>query len=220
MKSKEKKKSIMEKRSAMEVFATAALSHRDASIILHNEFYKLRPEATGALFPAFLMIVSFEMIVLSIEQSLKLLLMLHFSSYQLKGGHNIYNLLMILDGKGRSKAVNAPHRGLLRKLLVQANKILDHEGNTIRPPITKSELKKVFKKHQNSYSDLRYLGVGLDLKQKSWGIETRSEQIMHCMALALIEVNRAKMDESGMKPYQMKETEEIKSLNQWSLRAQ
>ena len=65
------------KRSSIEILATAALYHRDAAIHLFEKFYAQRPEVSGAFFPVFMEVVAFELLLLSVEQSLKVLLLLH-----------------------------------------------------------------------------------------------------------------------------------------------
>lgn len=196
------------KRSSIESLATAALYHRDAAIHLFEKFNAQRPEVSGAFFPVFMEVVAFELLLLSVEQSLKVLLLLHDPNYLPKENHDIHKLLIMVEEKSNTKKVNASHRNLFKKLLVKINKErIDYakvHKISAGKPITKDELKDTFKAHADSYTNYRYFGVTKDLSQRPINLENRMEAILHAAALILAKINLAKMEQEGLSPHQYK----------------
>ena len=196
------------KRSAIENLATAALYHRDAATHLFEKFNAQRPEVSGAFFPVFMEVVAFELLLLSVEQSLKVLLLLHDPNYLPKENHDIHKLLIMVEEKSNTKKVNASHRNLFKKLLVKINKErIDYakvHKISAGKPITKDELKDTFKAHADSYPNYRYFGVTKDLSLRPINLENRMEAILYAAALILAKINRAKMLQEGLSPHQYK----------------
>ena len=202
-------------RSSIESLATAALYHRDAAIHLIEKFYAQRPEVSGALFPVFMEVAAFELLLLSVEQSLKVLLLLHDPDYSIEGRHDIYKLLTLVERMSKTKSVNVPGRNLFKKLLVGINK--ERESNIRQrtfdkmriekgelKSVDKRELKDIFNRNANAYANFRYLGVNRDLSQNEIGLNARDEAILYMAALALVKISLMKMKQEGMSPYQQK----------------
>ena len=183
-------------KSTMKNMMASAQAHKEASVLCHDEGNNQNPP-TGRTF--FLNVVSFEMILLSIEQSMKLSLMLHFSHTPDKT-HDIYDLFNdITDKSGNLK-------GLQRKILSSANKI----GSTQDiPTISEDELKKIFKRHKSSYLNVRYFGLDKQFQSQKWEIRTRDIQVMHCIAWGFVDVNSHKMQELGINPFSLGEAQKI-----------
>lgn len=167
----------------------AAQAHKEASVVCVEESDKQHPLTTRAFY---LGVVSFEQLLLSVEQSMKLSLMLYFS-HKPEPNHRIDKLLdEIIAKDGNSKK-------LLREILNSANKI----GATASvPTISEDEVKNTIKRHRSSYTKLRYFGLDTQFNVSSdnkWEISGRDIQVMHCMAWGLIDVNTRKIGDMGMK---------------------
>ena len=68
-------------------------------------------------------------------------------------------------------------------------------GNTKNiKPIAEKELVACLRKHDSSYSNFRYFQLDRQAKlNASWEFSVRDAQILHCLALALINLNMDEM---------------------------
>ena len=134
----------------------------------------------------FFSVVSFELVLLSVEQSLRLLLLLHYSIVRDNTNHNPYVLYKDIRNKSGDK------EGIRRDIINQMNLLGQTKGID---PISEKELVTCLRKHDSSYSSFRYFQLDHQGRlNKKWEFSQRDVQILHCLALALISLN---MDEMG-----------------------
>ena len=159
----------------------AAQAHQRASTYCFDKPDAKAPNIDALFFP----IVSFELILLSVEQSLRLLLLLNFGAVLDRVDHNLAVLYKNLRRKsGKSE-------DLRHKIVSMMNALGENEGIDA---FSEEELVKCLKKHDSSYSNFRYFQM--DRKGKvSTELELlpREVQIMHSLALALIMINAEEM---------------------------
>ena len=165
----------------------AAEAHRLASFLCEIESHKYDSESYNA---TFLHILSFQFTLVSVEQSLRSLLLVLFSIFPQKPSHNLYALYKEL--KCRSIDKEEIRREIIRRIndCAQTEKmsLISEEG------ISEEELVACIEKHRLSYSDLKYFQVDRDGKlSKKWGFEGRERQILYCLAVALIKLNAYEM---------------------------
>lgn len=165
----------------------SAQAHQRASV-----YCSANPDAKSPNIDAFFFsAVSFELILLSIEQSLRLLLLLHFGDVLDRVDHNLKVLYRQVQNRSTEK------NGLRDNIIHFMNRIGEPKGiATFR----EQELPTCLNKHDSSYSDIRYFLV--DRKGRvnpKWSVLPREIQIMHCLALALIGINMQELGKQGMK---------------------
>ena len=134
------------------------------------------------------MAVSFELILNSIEQSLRLLLLIHFSS--LHPIHNLSALYKTLLKKSGGK------EGIRTQIVDRVNAL----GKSLNMGcITEKDICKCLNKHDSSYSSFRYFGLN-DEGQATmrWEMKQYEVKILHSLALTLIEINYIEMRERGI----------------------
>ena len=134
--------------------------------------------------------VSFELILLSVEQSLRLLLLLYYGIVRDDTNHNPH----VLYGTVRNRS--GGKEGVRDKLVDKMNEL----GNTKNiKPIAEKELVACLRKHDSSYSNFRYFQLDRQAKlNASWEFSARDAQIIHCLALALINLNMDEMRKQGI----------------------
>ena len=136
----------------------------------------------------YFMSVSFELILFSIENSLRLLMILHYS--MLIPTHNIFQLFN--EMKCRSS-----QGGALRSELFSLVNFLAASQRLTE--VSEEEIHDCLKKHDSSYVSFRYFGLDKDARPSlKWEVKAYETKIMHCFALALIDVNLNKMKEQGI----------------------
>ena len=157
--------------------------------------------------------VAFELVLLSLEQSLRLLLLLHYSVIRDDTNHSPNVLYKALLNKSGGE------EGIRLDIVRKANELAQPEGIA---PITERELVACLRKHDSSYSNFRFFQLDhhgrLTMK---FEVATRDVQIVHCLALALIHLNMGEMSRRGigallsMSQVAASEmTEELKALKQ------
>ena len=129
-------------------------------------------------------VVSFELILMSVEQSLRLLLLLHYGIIRADTGHMPHVLYKAILRESGGKS------GIRRDIVATANAL----GRAQELPATdEKEILACLRKHDSSYANFRHFqlnkqgGLNPDL-----GFKPREIQVVHCLALALIQLN---MDE-------------------------
>lgn len=158
---------------------TGALAHQRTSKYCFENPHAKPPSMDGLFFPA----VSFELLLNSIEQSIRLILLMHYSILQ--PTHNIYALYKKVINKSHSK------EGIRSKIVNSVNTCLRSINSET---ITEKDILTCLKKHDSSYSSFRYFGLNEDGRQSlKWEIKPYEVKLLHCFALALIENNNNEM---------------------------
>lgn len=149
------------------------------------------PDIANALIPT---AVSAELALLSIEQSLKLLLFLRYSDVQSGNTHDLHRLYKELKNKSGGREV-------IRQNIV---KKMNTEGKTLDiEPVSEAELEDCLEKHKLLYNNIRYLGVaklGSHQAINPFDISPREVQILQLFAFALIHLNTIEMNKRGIAP--------------------
>ena len=151
-----------------------------------------KPDATPPNIEYFFYsVVSFELILLSLEQSLRVLLLLQYSILREDTNHNPHVLYGTVLNKSRDDS--AIRQGILAKM----NLLGEAEGITT---FSEGELRTCLKKHESSYSNFRYFQLDPQGRlNEKFDISLRDTQIAHCFALALININMDEMEKRGIR---------------------
>ena len=185
-KTKDKKKlTPKEIATAVERMMGAAQAHQRASVWCADKPDAKPPNIDAWFFSA----VSFELILLSIEQSLRLLLLLHFSINN--ATHDLSALHKQLRNKSRGK------EGIRSDIIREINTW----GQTINMgTVSENDLVTCLKKHNSSYSNFRYFQLDDQGRlNKKWEFSHLDRQTLHCFALALISLNMKEIERRGFK---------------------
>ena len=128
----------------------------------------------------FLRVVSFELLLVSVEQSLRILLLLRFSIFPKNPNHNLFDLYEKLGEKDADKEWII--KGIIAVMNARKNVSSTSE----------EELAACLKEHCSSYSNTKYFQVNRQGKlSKNFGHSTREREILHYFALVLIDVNKS-----------------------------
>ena len=185
----------------------AAQAHQRASVWCFDKPDAKPPNIDAFFFPT----VSFELLLLSVEQSLRLLLLLHFSIIRDDTDHNPHVLYGDILNKSGSKV------GIRHRIISRMNSLGQTEGID---SVSEKELRACLSKHDSSYLNVRYFDLNLQARlNNKWGFSPRDVQILHCLALALIGLNMDEMKERGIRALlsmsripESEMTEEMKEL--------
>ena len=140
----------------------------------------------------FFTVVAFELILLSVEQSLRLLLLLHYSIIRDDTNHNLHVLYKAIQNKSGGK-----EGGIREDIIKKINFLGRPEGVD---PVSEKDLVVCLRKHDSSYSNFRYFQLDHHAKlNQKWEFTSRDVQILHCFALALIHLNMDEMERRGIK---------------------
>ncbi|MCY4436771.1 MAG: hypothetical protein OXE05_05485 [Chloroflexi bacterium] len=160
----------------------AAQAHQRASVWCFEKPGAKPPSIDAFFFPT----VSFELILLSIEQSLRLLLLLHYSIIRDDVNHNpnvLYKAMLRMSGG---------NEGIRNRITTRMNSL--GQSKDIEH-ISEKDLRVCLNRHDSSYLSVRYFDLSHEGKLRNeFEILPRDVQILHCLALSLIELN---MDEMG-----------------------
>ena len=145
------------------------------------------PSFVGIYFRA----VSFELLLLSVEQSLRLLLLLHYSRVLASTNHNLWVIYRaVLEESGDEE-------GIRRDIISEMNNIgrandLDH--------FCEKELKGCLKRHNSSYTRFRHFELNSQgtLKEGVLAYAPRDWDLLVCLAEALIVVNGKELESRGI----------------------
>ena len=185
----------------------AAQAHQRASVWCFDKPDAKPPNIDAFFFPT----VSFELLLLSVEQSLRLLLLLHFSIIRDDTDHNPHVLYGDILNKSGSKV------GIRHRIISRMNSLGQTEGID---SVSEKELRACLSKHDSSYLNVRYFDLNRQARlNNKWGFSPRDVQILHCLALALIGLNMDEMKERGIRALlsmsripESEMTEEMKEL--------
>ena len=161
----------------------------------------------------FFNVVSLELVLLSLEQSLRLLLLLHYSVVRDDTNHSPYVLYKALLNQSRSE------EGIRSHIVKKANDLGQPEGIA---PVTEKEVVSCLGKHDSSYSNFRFFQLDHHGRLNAkFEFAPRDIQIFHCLALALIHLNMEEMNRRGIgallsmgKVTESEMTEDLKALKQ------
>ena len=135
-------------------------------------------------------VVSFELILLSIEQSLRLLLLLHYSIVRNNTNHSprvLYGTVLKESGD---------KTGMRQDIINKMNTLGQAEEIS---PFSEKELLTCLKKHDSSYSNFRYFQLDPQARlNPEFEISPRDVQVIHCLALALIHLNMGEIGKRGI----------------------
>ena len=174
------------KEAAAKMMAGAQAHQHASKYCLENLNAKL-PNIDGVFFP----VVAFELILNSIEQSLRLTLLIHYSI--LKPVHNIFALYKTVLRKSLSK------EGMRSEIVSRVNVHVKSWGMEV---ITEKDICRCLRKHDSSYSNFRYFGLDDEGRStKKWEMTGYEIKLLHCFALALLKVNFAEMRKRGIKTF-------------------
>ena len=187
----------------------AAQAHQRASVYCNDNPNAKLPNIDFFYY----MVVSFELILLSVEQSLRLLLLLHYSIVRDDTNHNP----RVLYGTVVSKS--GGNVGIRQDIISKMNALGQAEGIT---PFSEKELLACLNKHDSSYSNFRYFQLDPQARlNEKFEISQRDIQTIHCVALALIHLNMDEIEKRGigigssMRPVPESEmTEELRALKE------
>ena len=144
------------------------------------------PNINAFFFP----IVSFELILLSVEQALRLLLLLNYSIIRDDTNHNPYVLYKTVRNKSGGRA------GIRGDIVSKMNELGQDVGIRF---ISEKELFACLRKHDSSYSNFRYFQLDHQGRlNHQWEVTQREIQIIHCLSLALIHLNWNEMERRGI----------------------
>ena len=175
-----------QKKKAAVAFMLAAIAHQRTSRWCRCKPNAKPPNLDFFLFPA----VSFELILLSTEQSLRLLLLLHYSIVRPDTNHSphtLYKALMRESG-GRE--------GIRQDIIDEVNVSL---RSLDQAPISENDLRSCLRKHDSSYTSIRYFQLNKHGKLgEDWEILLRDQKIFDCLGSALISLNEKEMVKQGI----------------------
>lgn len=142
---------------------------------------------------AFLHVVSVELALLSIEQSLRLLLLLRTHQNPSPANHNLwplYNNMAKEDG-----FIN-----MRDHILLAMNTIKNHQNTK---SFSAQELQTCLKKYNHSYSDIRYFGAKRDSHVTRFVITTREKTVLTALSMALIAINMNEVGQHNIEPIRL-----------------
>ena len=164
----------------------AAQAHQRASVWCFDKPDAKPPNIDALFFST----VSFELILLSVEQSLRLVLLLHYSIVRSDTNHNPHVLYRTIRNKSTGK------EGVRRDIITKMSELGQIEGISV---FSERELVTCLRKHDSSYSNFRYFQLDHQARLNTkWEFSRRDVQILHCLALALISLNFDEMGRRGI----------------------
>ena len=160
----------------------------------------------------FFNVVSMEMILLSVEQSLRLILLLHYRIIREDTNHTprvLYQTMLRKSGEE-----NSAIRG---DIITHTNAIGSLKNI---PETTEKEVVSTLNKHNSSYTNFRYFQLNKQGQlNPDFSFKGREIQILHTLALALISLNIDEMNRRNMPMYssmsvvpESKMTDELRAL--------
>lgn len=154
----------------------AAETHRIVSFLCANT-----PDSNRFYNP-FFNVISFQLTLVSVEQSLRLLFVVLFSIFPKKPDHDLYGIYKTLQEK------SAGEEWIIEEIIRRINTLTQTENIN---PISEKELVDCLKKHRLSYLNTKYFQVNTKGKlYEDIEFLGREREILYCFALALIALNK------------------------------
>lgn len=171
-----------ETKTAAARLMAGAQAHQRASV-----WCKDKPDAKPPNIDWFFFnVVSMELILISVEQSLRLLLLLHYGIIRDDTNHAPHVLYKAVRNKSDGRG------GIRRDIVDRANDLGSTRG--VRD-ISESEIVSCLKRHDSSYTNFRYFQLNHQGHlNPDFGFTTRDLQVLHCLSLGLIHLNMAEME--------------------------
>ncbi len=179
----------------------SALSNNSASVWCFEESQREFQKPPIRAHMALLDSVSFGLNLFSVEQSMKLTLLLY--GFPFKPTHDLHSLFADI----KNKIVNFEKS--LKFALNNANKRLGEHGVN---PVLESEIETTLSRHRKTYENIRYLFV-----DKQGNIpdgekySPRDVQVVYCIALTLIEINSKKMEQENIAYLHLSKVPEVEA---------
>ena len=176
-----------ETKIAAEAMMNATVAHQRAA-----DWCMAKPDAKPPNTDAvYFTVASFELFLLSVEQSLRLLLLLQYAVVRHNTNHNVHVLYKAVKNKDGGK-------GGIRQGIINKMTELSQIGGF--DPVSEKELDSCLQKHDSSYSNFRYFGLDNRAKRnkEKWGVLPREVRVVRCLAQALILLNVDEMERRGM----------------------
>ena len=159
----------------------------------------------------FFTVVSLELILMSIEQSLRLVLLLHYSIVREDTNHTPHVLYQAM------RRESGGEKGIRSEIVKNMNMIGTLQGLM---EFSEGEIVSCLKQHRSSYGNFRYFQLSHQgTLNPDFGFTTRDRQILHCLALGLIAMNvkemqkrRIRVIESMSVVPESEMTDELKAL--------
>ena len=181
------KLSEQDKKVSVTRLMAGAQAHQRASVYLENSDTK-PPNIDYFYFK----MVSFELLLMSVEQSLRLLLLLHYDIIRADTGHTPHVLYKAILNNSGGKV------GIRSEIVGMAN--LSGRAAGI-PPMEEKEIRACLREHDSSYANFRHFQLnkqgGLN---PNLGFKPREFSVLHCLALGLIGLNVGEMQRQKIQP--------------------
>ena len=175
-----------ETNTAIRQMMYAAEAHQHASVWCAGNSDAKPPNIDYFYF----LVVSFELILLSIEQSLRLLLLLYYSIVRSDTNHSPRVLYGTVQRESGDKT------GIRQDIISNMNALGQPEGIA---SFSEKELLACLKKHDSSYSNFRYFQLDQQARlNPEFEISPRDVHVVHCLALALIHLNMDEIEKRGI----------------------
>ena len=130
--------------------------------------------------------VSLELILISVEQSLRLLLLLHYSTIRDDTDHVPKVLYRAMLNKSGEKDDD-----IRTEIVDAANSLRATKG---LPEMTEKDIVSCLERHNSSYTNFRHFQLNRQGKlNPKFSYTGRDMQILHCLALGLIKLNMDEM---------------------------
>ena len=153
-------------------YMAGAQAHQRASAWCLDKPDAKPPNIDAFFFPT----VSFELILLSVEQSLRLVLLLHYLIIRADTNHTPH----VLYGAIRNKS--SGYEGVRSAIVEGLNK---YGGTHNLPAITEKDVVSCLKEHNASYANFRYFQLSHQGRlNPNFGYSPRDVQIMHCFSVS------------------------------------
>ena len=152
-----------------------AQAHQRASAYCYDNPTAKPPSMDALFFQA----IAFELLLNSIEQSFRLILLLEYATTRPR--HNLYALYKAIIGKSGSR------EGIRSEIVRRVTELGTSLG---METITESDIRACLRKHDSSYSSFRYFGLDDDGRlTMRWEFKGYEVKLLNCLALALIQLN-------------------------------
>ena len=161
-----------------------AQAHQRASVYCQDNPTAKPPSMDALFFSA----VAFELLLHSIEQSLRLLLLIEYLTP--KPIHNISALYKAVINRSGGK--DGIRKAILKRVAALASPL--GMGD-----VTEDDIRACLRKHDSSYSSFRYFGLDDEGRfTKKWEVKGYELKVLNCFAVALIQLNLDTMRQRGI----------------------
>lgn len=150
-------------------------SHKKVAVMCINDAGKVSSKQESLS----LNMIALENVLFSIEQSMRLFLLIEF--YSLNSSHDLESLFSNIRNK-------LGHPNNLRDLIIQNTNIRCNTENIA--PVSEKDIKDVLQRHKLSYSMSRYMLLdNLAKPIGNWSARIPDIKILHCLAIGFIWTN-------------------------------